>query len=132
MDIKSIDYKARHKEPLECDVSTPYQLIQLGLYYRLRQIYELYDNEKENGMTVKQAKELKQAVIKQYEDVYTSISEYDKLVRQNGDLMAELETHNKIFAEDNRRRVAISGLMCEANKHGCEICKAIAKAYDGH
>ena len=82
-------------------------------------------------MTVEQAKALKEAVIKQYEDAYTALTEYDNLVRQNGELMQELEQHNKIFADDNRRRVKLSGLMCEANKTGCELCKRIARVYDG-
>ena len=80
------------------------KLIELGLFYKLHCLYEAYDLKQ---MTVEQARVIKE----------TSMSEYEQLSR--------------IFETDDRKRVALSGLICEANKHGCEICKKIARVYDG-
>lgn len=95
----------------------------------MRQVYDSFDNK---DITTDEAKAEKERIITAYEADEAALFEYDRLIQQNGEMLQQLEQHKKIFEQDDKRRVAISGLMCEANKHGCEICKQIARFYDGH
>lgn len=124
MTINGIEYSVKQHIKLDPKAMT---LIEAGLYIKLLDLYSRYDDGK---ITAEDAKAEKEKLIADFNSDFTAISEFSKLVRQNGDMMQTLEQHRAIFKADDARRVAISGLMCEANKHGCEICKAIANAYD--
>ena len=127
MTVKQIDDLARHKlEPGE----EPISMLEAGLLWNLRRLYDTFDASK-GVMTADEAKAEKERIINQYEEEYTALSEYAKLIKQNGELKQTIEQHQKIFYEDDRRRVAISGLLIEADKHGCEICRKISKFWDG-
>jgi len=127
MTVKQIDDLARHKlNPGE----EPISMLEAGLLWNLRRLYDAFDASK-GIMTADDAKAEKERIIKQYEEDYTALSEYAELIKQNGELKQTIEQHQKIFYDDDRRRVAISGLLSEANKHGCEICKKIVMFYDG-
>ncbi len=125
MTINGIEYSVKQHIKLDPNAMT---LIEAGLYIKLLELYSRYDDGK---ITAEDAKTEKEKLIADFNSDFTAISEFSKLVRQNGDMMQTLEQHRAIFKADDARRVAISGLMCDANKHGCEICKAIVKAYDG-
>lgn len=124
MTVKKIDEMARKK----ADDLKALSILETGLYYQLRSLYDGFDS---GTKTADEAKAKKERIIKQYEADEAALSEYDRLIQQNGEMLQQLELHRKIFEQDDKRRVAISGLMCEANKDGCEICKQIARFYDG-
>lgn len=135
MTVKEIDNLARKKADFIVEAGKevkatgkPLTLLQVGLYYYLRQVYDSFDNKE---ITADEAKAEKERIIKAYEADEAALSEYDRLIQQNGEMLQQLELHRKIFEQDDKRRVAISGLMCKANKNGCEICKQIARFYDG-
>ena len=118
MTVKEIDALAKAKAALPIDST----IIEAGLYIKLRQIYELFDYQQ---ITVEDAKKQKTDLLEAFE--YENGKD-----KQISELYDKIERDRKIFEQDDKRRVAISGLMCEANKHGCEICKQIARFYDGH
>ena len=41
------------------------------------------------------------------------------------------QLYEKAYRNNAKRGKAIGELLCEVNKHGCELCKRIAKIYDG-
>lgn len=127
MTVKQIDDLARHKlNPGE----EPISMLEAGLLWNLRRLYDAFDANK-GIMTADDAKAEKNRIIKQYEENYTALKEYAELTKQNEELKQTIEQHQKIFKEDDRRRIAISSLLIEADKHGCEICKKISKFWDG-
>lgn len=127
MTVKEIDELARHKlNPGE----EPISMLEAGLLWNLRRLYDAYDESK-GVLTADEAKAEKERIIKAYEADEAALSEHDRLIQQNGEMLQQLEQHRRIFEQDDKRRVAISGLMCKANKNGCEICKQIARFYDG-
>ena len=127
MTVKEIDDLARHKlDPGEGPIS----MLEAGLLWNLRRLYDAY-GESKGVLTADEAKAEKERIITAYEADEAALSEYDRLIQQNGEMLQQLELHRKIFEQDDKRRVAISGLMCKANKNGCEICKQIARFYDG-
>lgn len=126
MTIKGIEYSIKQHINLD---SGAMSMIEAGFYLKLRELYAKYDNKE---ITADEAKAQKESIIKAYEADEAALSEYDRLIQQNGEMLQQLEQHRKIFEQDDKRRVAISGLMCKANKNGCEICKQIARFYDGH
>jgi Txe/YoeB family toxin of Txe-Axe toxin-antitoxin module len=126
MNVKDIDRMARKKIEPDENIS----ILDAGLYYTLRRLYEAYDAKKDE-MSPEQAKAEKERLCKAYDDAYTAIKEYDDLVCHNEELMRRIEQHRVIFKQDDKKRVKLSPLIAEANKNGCEICKKIAKVYDG-
>lgn len=125
MTFNGIEYSVKQHIKLDPNAMT---LIEAGLYIKLLDLYSRYDDGK---ITVEDAKAEKEKLIADFNSDFTAISEFSKLVRQIGDMMQTLEQHRAIFKADDARRVELSSLMCEANKHGCEICKKIARVYDG-
>ena len=117
MTVKEIDALAKAKSALPVDST----MIEAGLYTKLRQIYELFDYQQ---ITVDEAK-------KQKADLFEAFEYENGKDKQISELYDKIERDRKIFEQDDKRRVAISGLMCKANKNGCEICKQIARFYDG-
>lgn len=117
MTLNDIDTRARSKAAMPVDCT----LVEAGLYTKLRTIYELFDYQQ---LTVEEAKKQKKELFEAYE--YES--DKDKQICEMQD---KIDRDMMIFKEDDRRRVAISGLMCEANKNGCDLCKKIAMVYDG-
>lgn len=117
MTAKEIDALARRKVEIPDDTT----LVETGLYYRLKQIYSAYD---EQQITDEQAKVDKSALIEAFD------LERER-VQQINELQDKIDRDMLIFAEDDKRRVRLSSLIAEANKNGCELCKRIAKAYDG-
>ena len=117
MTAKEIDALSRRKVELPDDTT----LVDAGLYYRLRQLYQAYDDK---TITDEQARQDKQAAL----EAYGYETEKDKQICE---LQDHIDRDMMILKDDDRRRVAISGLMCEANKNGCDLCKKIAMVYDG-
>lgn len=118
MTLNDIDTRAKSKAALPIDST----IIEAGLYTKLRQIYELFDYQQ---ITVEEAK-------KQKTDLFEAFEYENGKDKQISELYDKIERDRKIFEQDDKRLVAISGLMCKANKNGCEICKQIARFYDGH
>lgn len=117
MTLNDIDTRAKSKAALPIDST----IIEAGLYTKLRQIYELFDYQQ---ITVDEAK-------KQKTDLFEAFEYENGKDKQISELYDKIDRNIKIFEQDDKRRVAISGLMCKANKNGCEICKQIARFYDG-
>ena len=118
MTVKEIDALAKSKSAMPIDST----IIESGLYTKLRQIYELFDYQQ---ITVDEAK-------KQKTDLFEAFEYENGKDKQISELYDKIDRVIKIFEQDDKRRVAISGLMRKANKNGCEICKQIARFYDGH
>lgn len=127
MTVKQIDDLARHKLDPGEELIT---MLEAGLLWNLRRLYDAYDASK-GVMTADDAKAEKDRIIKQYEADYTALSEYCKLIDENGELMRRISQYTEIFKQEDAQRVKLSPLIAEANKSGCEICKKIAKVYDG-
>lgn len=117
MTAKDIDALAKAKAALPIDST----IIEAGLYTKLCQLYGLFDYHE---ITVEEAK-------KQKTDLFEAFEYENGKNKQISELYDKIERDRKIFEQDDKRRVAISGLMCKANKNGCEICKQIARFYDG-
>ena len=117
MTLNDIDTRARSKAAMPVDCT----LVEAGLYTKLRTIYELFDYQQ---LTVEEAKKQKADLLEAFE--YENGKD-----KQISELYDKIERDRKIFEQDDKRRVAISGLMCEANKNGCDLCKKIAMVYDG-
>jgi uncharacterized coiled-coil DUF342 family protein len=97
MTVKEIDELARKK----ADTDKTVTILETGLYYQLRSIYESYDK---GDITADDAKAEKERIITAYEADEAALSEYDRLIQQNGDLLQQLEQHRKIFEQDDKRR----------------------------
>ena len=80
---------------------------EVGLYYKMRDLYDRFDSKQIS-------KELARDLKKLYVD------EYCKWLNYKAEYLAE-----------DRKRVAIASILCEAEKHGCDICKKISRIYDG-
>jgi hypothetical protein len=118
MTVKEIDTLAKSKSALPIDSA----IIEAGLYTKLCQLYGLFDYHE---ITVDEAK-------KQKADLFEAFEYENGKDKQISELNDKIERDRKIFEQDDKRRVAISGLMCKANKQGCEICREISRFYDGH
>lgn len=94
---------AKHNTSLPDDVTLAEGL----LYKSMRLTYAAF---REGEITKEQgAQERKQAV-----------KQFDKY-----------QLYEKAYRNNAKRGKAIGELLCEVNKHGCELCKRIAKIYDG-
>lgn len=117
MKIKEIDTLAKKKLPLP---DKP-DILELGLYTALTNIYAEYDAKTK---TADEAKQAKQAVCEEYEYL-------TGLQAENVELSRRIAQHVEIFKRDDAQRVKLCGVFAEAEKHGCEICKKISRVYDG-
>lgn len=97
-----IDY-ARNNSVMPSD----FTMCQQYLYSILRLIYSAYG--------------------KRLIDKPTAIAEKNHAIK----MYNEIYKHEHMFLEQARRSAAISELLLDANQNGCEICKHIAKIYDG-
>ncbi|MFR1348276.1 MAG: hypothetical protein ACLSAQ_00990 [[Eubacterium] siraeum] len=94
---------AKHNTPLPDDATLAEGL----LYKSMRLTYAAF---REGEITKEQgAQERKQAV-----------KQFDKY-----------QMYEKAYRNNAKRGKAIGKLLCEVNKHGCELCKRMAKIYDG-
>lgn len=103
MTAEEIYELARKRQPAPDNMTLPEQL----LYTTARNIYKSYSD---GIITLEQAKQEKQQ----------SIRNFDNLSRKY-----------EIYDDHARRRVKISQLLTEADKHGCEICKRVSRVFDG-
>lgn len=117
MTKKEIDALAKKREHLPETTS----IVEKGLYLALVSIYEAYDAK---TMTADEAKEEKQSAFDEYDY-------YSELPKINDDLYHKTNQFAEILKRDDEKRVKLSGVLAEANKNGCEICKRIAMIYDG-
>lgn len=94
---------AKAKKPIAISSAT---IPEVGLYYKMRDLYDRFDKKQ---ISKELARDLKRMYVEEYCKWLTYKAEY--------------------LAED-KKRVAICGILCDANKNGCEICKKIAQLYD--
>lgn len=102
MTAQEVDAVARARGIIMTD-----SLLEAGLYYRLVNLYNSYDEKLIPEIGARKAKQ---------------------------DLIAEFEYQQRqreLYLADARQRAALSPIMAEANKNGCEICRQIARIYDG-
>ena len=103
MTAEEIYELARKRQPAPDNMTLPEQL----LYTTARNIYKSYSD---GIITLEQAKSEKQKSIRDFEN---------------------LSRKYEIYDDHARRRVKISQLLTEADKHGCEICKRVSRVFDG-
>ena len=103
MTALEVDVLARKREPLPDDAG----LCDMMLYHILTALYGEY---REGIISRDVAKAEKARAIEQHRS---------------------LETWERIFREQAKRENEIGGLLVQANKHGCDICREWAKIYDG-
>lgn len=127
MTVKQIDDLAKHNISAGEEQFT---MLEAGLYYHLRQLYNSYSKHKDI-MPTEAWKAEKQRIIKQYENEFIALYDYSRVVNENNGLMQRISQHTEIFKQNDLQRTKLSPLIAEANKRGCEICKRIAKMYDG-
>lgn len=101
-DYAIIDEAAKKNAPLPDNAGCTDRM----LYHTLRAIYAQYQA---GALPKPQAMKAKQKALSDYK---------------------ELSQWEKIFDEEARQRKEIAAVIVEANKHGCEICKRIARIYD--
>ena len=94
---------ARKRQPAPDNMTLPEQL----LYTTARNIYKSYSD---GLISIEQAKQEK----------LHSIRNFDRL-----------SLENDIYDDHMRRMVTISQVLGEAEKHGCEHCRKVAKIFDG-
>lgn len=94
---------ARHNSPLPDDATLTEGL----LYKTMRLTYAAY---REGEISKEQGTQERKNAVKQFEKYHM----YEKSYRNSA-----------------RRGKEIGNLLSEVNKHGCELCKRIAKIYDG-
>ena len=95
---------AKAKMPIGISSAT---IPEVGLYYKMRDLYDRFDSKQ---ISKELARSLKQLYVE----------EYCKWLNYKAEYLAE-----------DKKRVAIAGILCEAEKQGCEICKKISRIYDG-
>lgn len=117
MTVKEIDKLARQKTEIDYTGT----ISDIGLYYKLRLIYQAFDNKE---MTVKEAGKAKRQALEDYEHETAKDREIE-------DLMFRITQHQRIFAEDERRRTKTELAKTEAIKCGCEHCRKLVFAIDG-
>lgn len=103
MNAEEIYELARKRQPAPDNMTLPEQL----LYTTARNIYKSYSD---GIITLEQAKSEKQKSIRDFEN---------------------LSRKYEIYYDHARRRVKISQLLTEADKHGCEICRRVSRVFDG-
>ena len=94
---------ARRRQPAP-EVMTPSER---QLYTTARNIYKAYSD---GTITEQQARKEKRQ----------SIAEFERWANREA-----------VMLEHNKRMVAISQVLLEAQKHGCEYCRKIARIFDG-
>lgn len=98
-----VDAFARKNEPLPDEAG----LCDMMLYHILTALYREY---KEGIVSKELAKVEKTRAMEKHRDV---------------------ELWERIYKENTRRTTEISKIMAEVSKNGCEVCRRVAKIYDG-
>lgn len=102
MTAEEIDFLAKKKQTL-----IQPNIIERGLWAALRDIYDAFDK---GAIPVEGAKKAKA----------DAFAEYNEFIRRR-----------QIYLKDANKRIEIAPLISEAELHGCDICKQIARKYDG-
>ena len=102
MTAEEIDFLAKKKQAL-----IQPNIIERGLWGALRDIYTAFD---EGKIPIEGAKKAKA----------DAFAEYNEFIRRR-----------QIYLKDANKRIEIAPLINEAELHGCDICKQIARKYDG-
>lgn len=102
MNVSDIDSFAKNSiEPAGLDI------LEVGLWHKLNALYRQFDA---NKITIGEARKAKIEAFEEFE--------HEAQIR-------------RIYMEQNRRAVEIGKIMAEVNKNGCEVCRRVAKIYDG-
>lgn len=102
MTAEEIDFLAKKKQTL-----IQPNIIERGLWGALRDIYTAFD---EGKIPIESAKKAKA----------DAFAEYNEFIRRR-----------QIYLKDAQKRIEIAPIISEAELNGCEICKQIARIYDG-